>query len=92
VSEGESWIIFWDRTSFVLISGLGVLPRSELDFWTEESAIVNALGDSRASAGAGDGDEHCLLRIAERAGRVLGLLRLNFAQMVLHEDGLALRN
>jgi hypothetical protein len=59
VSDGESWIIFWDRTSFVLISGRGVLPRSEPDFRDDESAIVDALGVSRAAALV-DADEHCL--------------------------------
>jgi hypothetical protein len=57
-------MIFWDRTSFVLISGLGALPLSEPDFCDEESAIVHALGLSRAAAE--DADVHCLLRIVER--------------------------
>ena len=52
-------MIFWERTSFVLISGRGVLPLSEPDFCEEESAIVNALGVSRAAAMV-DADEHGL--------------------------------
>ena len=56
-------MIFWERTSFVLISGRGVLPRSEPDLW-EESAIMDALGVSRAAVMT-DADEHCLIS-AER--------------------------
>jgi hypothetical protein len=52
-------MIFWERTSFVLISGRGVLPLSEQDFCEEESAIVNALGVSRAATMI-DADEHGL--------------------------------
>lgn len=62
-------MIFWERTSFVLTSGRGVLPRSEPDLWDEESAIVHALGVSRTAASIG-ADEHCL----ERWRRVVKVL------------------
>jgi hypothetical protein len=39
-------MIFWERTSFDLISGRGVLPLSEPDFWDDESAIEDARGVS----------------------------------------------
>ena len=58
VSEGESWMIFWDRTSFVLISGRLGLLFSEPNF-DGESAIVNARGVSRPGV-VTDG-EHCQL-------------------------------